>query len=120
MLLNRLGVTPGPVRDTCRKQANGFLIDGPLQYDTAFIPREAKAKRRTVRWRGSDSLFIFADLNTGNTTYKAVQRSINVIKIGRMLQGPRRPVNHLLRRALPKSFWSKWEPQAIEICLSAA
>jgi phosphotransacetylase len=69
---------------------------------------------------GGATLFIFADLNAGNTTYKAVQRGVNVIKIGPMLQGLRRPVNDLLRRPLPKSFWSKWEPQAIKICLSAA
>ena len=49
---------------------------------------------------GRATVFIFPDLNTGNTTYKAVQRSANVISVGPMLQGLRRPVNDLSRGAL--------------------
>jgi phosphate acetyltransferase len=75
-------------------------IDGPLQYDAAFMPDVAKAKAPNSPVAGRATVFIFPDLNTGNTTYKAVQRSANVISIGPMLQGLRRPVNDLSRGAL--------------------
>jgi phosphate acetyltransferase len=77
-----------------------LLIDGPLQYDAAFMPDVAKAKAPNSPVAGRATVFIFPDLNTGNTTYKAVQRSANVISIGPMLQGLRRPVNDLSRGAL--------------------
>ena len=73
-----------------------LMIDGPLQYDAAVMadkaPNSPVAGRATV--------FIFPDLNTGNTTYKAVQRSADLISIGPMLQGMRKPVNDLSRGAL--------------------
>ena len=75
-------------------------IDGPLQYDAAFMPDVAKAKAPKSSVAGRATVFIFPDLNTGNTTYKAVQRSANVISIGPMLQGLKRPVNDLSRGAL--------------------
>jgi phosphate acetyltransferase len=77
-----------------------LLIDGPLQYDAAFMPDVAKLKAPNSAVAGRATVFIFPDLNTGNTTYKAVQRSANVISIGPMLQGLRRPVNDLSRGAL--------------------
>jgi phosphate acetyltransferase len=77
-----------------------LLIDGPLQYDAAFMPDVAKAKAPGSPVAGRATVFIFPDLNTGNTTYKAVQRSANVISIGPMLQGLKRPVNDLSRGAL--------------------
>jgi phosphate acetyltransferase len=77
-----------------------LLIDGPLQYDAAFMPDVAKAKAPKSPVAGRATVFIFPDLNTGNTTYKAVQRSANVISIGPMLQGMKRPVNDLSRGAL--------------------
>jgi phosphate acetyltransferase len=77
-----------------------LLIDGPLQYDAAFMPDVAKAKAPESPVAGRATVFIFPDLNTGNTTYKAVQRSANVISIGPMLQGMKRPVNDLSRGAL--------------------
>jgi phosphate acetyltransferase len=77
-----------------------LLIDGPLQYDAAFMPDVAKAKAPDSPVAGRATVFIFPDLNTGNTTYKAVQRSANVISIGPMLQGMKRPVNDLSRGAL--------------------
>jgi phosphate acetyltransferase len=77
-----------------------LLIDGPLQYDAAFMPDVAKAKAPESPVAGRATVFIFPDLNTGNTTYKAVQRSANVISIGPMLQGLKRPVNDLSRGAL--------------------
>ncbi len=77
-----------------------LLIDGPLQYDAAFMPDVAKIKAPDSPVAGRATVFIFPDLNTGNTTYKAVQRSANVLSIGPMLQGLRRPVNDLSRGAL--------------------
>ena len=77
-----------------------LAIDGPLQYDAAFMPDVAKTKAPNSPVAGRATVFIFPDLNTGNTTYKAVQRSADVISIGPMLQGLRRPVNDLSRGAL--------------------
>jgi phosphate acetyltransferase len=75
-------------------------IDGPLQYDAAFMPDVAKTKAPHSPVAGRATVFIFPDLNTGNTTYKAVQRSANVISVGPLLQGLKRPVNDLSRGAL--------------------
>jgi len=75
-------------------------LDGPLQYDAAAIPDVAANKAPNSPVAGHATVFIFPDLNTGNTTYKAVQRSANVISIGPMLQGLLRPVNDLSRGAL--------------------
>ena len=77
-----------------------LLIDGPLQYDAAFMPDVAKTKAPDSPVAGRATVFIFPDLNTGNTTYKAVQRSANVISIGPILQGLKRPVNDVSRGAL--------------------
>lgn len=77
-----------------------ILIDGPLQYDAAAIQSVARKKAPDSPVAGQANVFIFPDLNTGNTTYKAVQRSANAISIGPMLQGMRKPVNDLSRGAL--------------------
>ncbi len=77
-----------------------LLLDGPLQYDAATMADVAATKAPDSPVAGRTTVFIFPDLNTGNTTYKAVQRSANVISIGPMLQGLRRPVNDLSRGAL--------------------
>ncbi|PWU07246.1 MAG: phosphate acetyltransferase [Verrucomicrobia bacterium] len=77
-----------------------LLLDGPLQYDAAAIPEVAEQKAPHSPVAGKATIFIFPDLNTGNTTYKAVQRSAHVISIGPMLQGLKRPVNDLSRGAL--------------------
>lgn len=77
-----------------------LILDGPLQYDAAAIPSVAAAKAPKSPVAGRATVFIFPDLNTGNTTYKAVQRSAHVISIGPMLQGLRKPVNDLSRGAL--------------------
>lgn len=77
-----------------------ILIDGPLQYDAAAIESVAKKKAPNSLVAGKATVFVFPDLNTGNTTYKAVQRSANVVSIGPMLQGLRKPVNDLSRGAL--------------------
>jgi phosphate acetyltransferase len=77
-----------------------LVLDGPLQYDAAAIPEVAKVKAPNSPVAGRATVFVFPDLNTGNTTYKAVQRSAHVISVGPMLQGMRRPVNDLSRGAL--------------------
>jgi len=77
-----------------------LLIDGPLQYDAAVMENVAKSKAPDSPVAGQATVFIFPDLNTGNTTYKAVQRSADLISIGPMLQGMRKPVNDLSRGAL--------------------
>ncbi|WP_300001382.1 phosphate acetyltransferase [uncultured Cedecea sp.] len=77
-----------------------LMIDGPLQYDAAVMPDVAKSKAPDSSVAGRATVFIFPDLNTGNTTYKAVQRSAELISIGPMLQGMRKPVNDLSRGAL--------------------
>ena len=76
------------------------MIDGPLQYDDAVMADVAKSKAPNSPVAGRATVFIFPDLNTGNTTYKAVQRSADLISIGPMLQGMRKPVNDLSRGAL--------------------
>jgi phosphate acetyltransferase len=77
-----------------------LLIDGPLQYDAAAIASVAQKKAPDSKVAGRATVFVFPDLNTGNTTYKAVQRSAHVVSIGPMLQGLRKPVNDLSRGAL--------------------
>lgn len=72
-------------------------IDGPLQYDAATNTSVAATKAPNSPVAGKANVFIFPDLNTGNTTYKAVQRSAQVASIGPMLQGLNRPVNDLSR-----------------------
>lgn len=77
-----------------------LLIDGPLQYDAASVDSVGKQKAPHSKVAGRANVFIFPDLNTGNTTYKAVQRAANVVSVGPMLQGLNKPVNDLSRGAL--------------------
>jgi phosphate acetyltransferase len=77
-----------------------LLIDGPLQYDAAAIASVGKQKAPNSAVAGRATVFVFPDLNTGNTTYKAVQRSAECLSVGPMLQGLRKPVNDLSRGAL--------------------
>lgn len=77
-----------------------LLIDGPLQYDAASVESVGRQKAPDSRVAGRANVFIFPDLNTGNTTYKAVQRAANVVSVGPMLQGLNKPVNDLSRGAL--------------------
>ncbi|MET0388491.1 MAG: phosphate acetyltransferase [Polyangiales bacterium] len=83
-----------------RERRPDLLLDGPLQYDAAANADVARAKAPKSPVAGRATVFVFPDLNTGNTTYKAVQRSADVVSIGPMLQGMRRPVNDLSRGAL--------------------
>ena len=77
-----------------------LLLDGPMQYDAATVQEVAAQKAPGSLVAGQATVFVFPDLNTGNTTYKAVQRSANVVSVGPMLQGLRKPVNDLSRGAL--------------------
>jgi len=83
-----------------RELEPGLAVDGPLQYDAAAIVSVGRTKRPGSAVAGRANVFIFPDLNTGNTTYKAVQRSAQVVSVGPMLQGLARPVNDLSRGAL--------------------
>lgn len=77
-----------------------LLVDGPIQYDAAVNKEVARKKLPNSQVAGEASVFIFPDLNTGNNTYKAVQRSSGAIAIGPILQGLRKPVNDLSRGCL--------------------
>ncbi len=83
-----------------KKKRPDLIIDGPLQYDAAIMADVARSKAPDSPVAGKATVFIFPDLNTGNTTYKAVQRSADLLSIGPMLQGMRKPVNDLSRGAL--------------------
>ena len=72
-------------------------IEGPIQYDAAIDPKVASTKLPDSEVAGRATVFIFPDLNTGNNTYKAVQRSANALAVGPVLQGLRKPVNDLSR-----------------------
>ena len=76
-----------------------LLVDGPLQYDAAMIESVAKQKAPNSKVAGKATVLVFPDLNTGNTVYKAVQRSADVLSIGPVLQGINKPVNDLSRGA---------------------
>ncbi len=77
-----------------------LVVDGPIQYDAATVESVGRQKAPGSPLAGHANVFVFPDLNTGNTTYKAVQRSANVVSVGPMLQGLRKPVNDLSRGAL--------------------
>jgi phosphate acetyltransferase len=83
-----------------RTKRPDLLIDGPMQYDAASVESVGRQKAPGSQVAGRATVFIFPDLNTGNTTYKAVQRSAHVVSVGPMLQGLRKPVNDLSRGAL--------------------
>ena len=79
--------------------APDIMIEGPMQYDAAIDPKVAAQKMPGSKVAGNATVFIFPDLNTGNNTYKAVQRSADAIAIGPILQGLKKPVNDLSRGA---------------------
>jgi len=86
-------------RRRARSVMPNLKIEGPIQYDAAVEPEVAKIKMPESRIAGRATVFIFPDLNTGNNTYKAVQRSAGVVAIGPVLQGLKHPVNDLSRGA---------------------
>jgi phosphate acetyltransferase len=83
-----------------RERRSDLKIEGPIQYDAAVEPSVAATKLPGSEVAGQASVLIFPDLNTGNNTYKAVQRSAGAIAVGPVLQGLRKPVNDLSRGAL--------------------
>jgi phosphate acetyltransferase len=83
-----------------RERAPHLAVDGPLQYDAAAVASVGRSKAPDSPVAGRATVFVFPDLNTGNTTYKAVQRNADVVSIGPMLQGLAKPVNDLSRGAL--------------------
>lgn len=86
--------------EIAKQRRPDLLIDGPLQYDAASVESVGRSKAPDSKVAGRANVFIFPDLNTGNTTYKAVQRAANVVSVGPMLQGLNKPVNDLSRGAL--------------------
>ncbi|WP_433535526.1 phosphate acetyltransferase [Micromonospora sp. CA-249363] len=83
-----------------RERRPDLLVEGPIQYDAAIDPAVAATKLPESKVAGHATVFIFPDLNTGNNTYKAVQRSAGAVAVGPVMQGLRRPVNDLSRGAL--------------------
>ena len=82
-----------------RERRPDLPVEGPIQYDAAVDPAVAATKLPDSEVAGQATVFIFPDLNTGNNTYKAVQRSAGAVAVGPVLQGLRRPVNDLSRGA---------------------
>ena len=87
-------------REMSRQRGLNLKLEGPIQYDAAIDPTVAGIKMPDSEVAGKATVFIFPDLNTGNNTYKAVQRSAGAVAIGPVLQGLRKPVNDLSRGCL--------------------
>ena len=87
-------------RERAKTLYPGLEIEGPIQYDAAVDMEVAKTKMPESKVAGRATVFVFPDLNTGNNTYKAVQRSAGAIAVGPVLQGLRKPVNDLSRGCL--------------------
>ncbi|MGW5076613.1 phosphate acetyltransferase [Rhodococcus sp. NPDC004095] len=83
-----------------RERRPDLLVEGPIQYDAAVEPSVATTKLPDSQVAGRATVFVFPDLNTGNNTYKAVQRSAGAVAVGPVLQGLNKPVNDLSRGAL--------------------
>jgi phosphate acetyltransferase len=82
-----------------RERAPELVVDGPMQYDAAADPDVGSSKMPGSAVAGRATVFVFPDLNTGNNTYKAVQRSAGAVAMGPVLQGLNKPVNDLSRGA---------------------
>ena len=84
-------------RKMLKKSGSDIKVAGPIQYDAAVDPSVAKIKMPKSKVAGNATVFIFPDLNTGNNTYKAVQRTAGAVAVGPVLQGLNKPVNDLSR-----------------------
>ena len=84
-------------RSLVQERGLDYPIEGPIQYDAAVDPEVAQVKMPNSKVAGHATVFVFPDLNTGNNTYKAVQRAANAVAIGPVLQGLNKPVNDLSR-----------------------
>ena len=82
-----------------RERRPELSVEGPIQYDAAVDASVARTKLPDSQVAGRATVFVFPDLNTGNNTYKAVQRSAGAVAIGPVLQGLNKPVNDLSRGA---------------------
>ena len=89
-----------------KTQTPNLKIEGPIQYDAAVDMRIGKSKMPDSEVAGSASVLIFPDLNTGNNTYKAVQRETGALAIGPVLQGLKKPVNDLSRGCTADDIYS--------------
>jgi phosphate acetyltransferase len=83
-----------------RTRSPELPVEGPIQYDAAADAAVARAKLPGSSVAGRATVFVFPDLNTGNNTYKAVQRSAGAVAMGPVLQGLNKPINDLSRGAL--------------------
>ena len=97
-----------------------LLVEGPIQYDAAVEPAVAATKLPGSQVAGRATVLIFPDLNTGNNTYKAVQRSAGAVAVGPVLQGLRKPVNDLSRGALVQDIVNTVAITAIQAQQAAA
>ncbi len=87
-----------------RSRRPSLPVEGPIQYDAAVDPSVAATKLPGSTVAGQATVFVFPDLNTGNNTYKAVQRSAGAVAVGPVMQGLRKPVNDLSRGATVKDI----------------
>jgi phosphate acetyltransferase len=101
-----------------RERAPQLAVAGPIQYDAAADAAVGAAKMPGSQVAGRATVFIFPDLNTGNNTYKAVQRSAGAVAIGPVLQGLRKPINDLSRGATVEDIVNTVAITAIQAALS--
>jgi phosphate acetyltransferase len=107
--------------EIARTRRPDLEIEGPIQYDAAVDASVAASKLPDSAVAGRATVFVFPDLNTGNNTYKAVQRSAGAVAVGPILQGLRKPVNDLSRGALVQDIVNTVAITAIQAqALSAA
>ncbi len=85
--------------ELAREKAPELQLDGPLQFDAAVVPSVGASKMPGSDVAGQATVFVFPDLNSGNITYKAVQRTADALAVGPILQGLNKPVNDLSRGA---------------------
>ncbi|MGD7732508.1 phosphate acetyltransferase [Propionibacteriaceae bacterium G57] len=106
--------------DLVKQQQPQLKVEGPIQFDAAVDPVVGKKKMPGSEVAGQASVFIFPDLNTGNNTYKAVQRTSGAVAIGPVLQGLKKPVNDLSRGALVDDIVNTVAITAIQAQMDAA
>jgi phosphate acetyltransferase len=102
-----------------RARQPNLSVEGPIQYDAAVDASVAQTKLPGSQVAGRATVFVFPDLNTGNNTYKAVQRSADAVAIGPVLQGLRKPVNDLSRGALVRDIVNTVAITAIQAAVDA-
>jgi phosphate acetyltransferase len=97
-----------------RERRPDLPVEGPIQYDAAVDPGVAATKLPDSAVAGRATVFVFPDLNTGNNTYKAVQRTAGAVAVGPVMQGLRKPINDLSRGAGVKDIVSTVAITAIQ------